>query len=143
MRLTLLLGLTLLLTACGGASRSSFEMGKTTRSDVVAKKGQPDKEIDLPVKNGKMMIYEASDEKYQLNGDVVTNAFKNPQDDEKLLIHWKHKFKDCSTIKTELPKDPASHTPGEIELACPEQGLSVIYTEGSEAVSRVVEYAKK
>lgn len=141
MRLTILLSL-LVLASCGG-TRTSFEMGKTTRSDVVAKKGQPDQEIALPMEDSSMMIYEKTDEKFQLKGDVVTNAFKNPVDDEKLLIHWRHKFKDCAVTKTTLPKQPNSHTPPEVELACPEQGLSVIYTDGSDAVSRVVEYAKK
>lgn len=142
MRLTLLVAL-LMLASCGSGKRSSFEMGKTTRSDVVALKGEPDKEVELPVKNSKMMIYEASDEKFQLDGDIVTNSFKNPVSDEKLLIHWKHKFKDCAVVKKTLAKNPNEHTPPEIELACPEEGISVIYTEGSEAVTRVVEYAKK
>lgn len=142
MRLTLLLSL-LMLASCGSGKRSSFEMGKSTRADVVAQKGEPDQEIDLPVNNSKMMIYETSDEKYQLSGDIVTNAFKNPESDEKLLIHWQHRFKDCAVVSKTLPKDPKSHTPPEIEMSCPQEGISVIYTEGSEAVTRVVEYAKK
>lgn len=142
MRLTLFLSL-LMLASCGSGKRSSFEMGKTTRADVVAEKGEPDKEVDLPVKNSKMMIYESSDDKYQLEGDIVTNSFKNPVGDEKLLIHWIHKFKDCAVSRKTLPKAPQSHTPPEIEMMCPEEGISVIYTEGSDAVSRVVEYAKK
>jgi hypothetical protein len=117
-------------------------MGHTTRSEVVAIKGEPLKEEEIPTPEGKVMIYE-NDEKYQLKGDIVINRFKNPNGDEKLLIFWKHKLKDCLTNTKKLPISLGSHTPPEIELSCPAEGLSVIYTEGSDSVSRVVEYEAK
>lgn len=140
MRPQLLIAL-LLLTSCG-VKNSTFKMGKTTRSEVVALRGEPLKEEVIPVLDGKVMVYE-EDEKYQLRGDVVVNSFKNPKGDEKLLIFWKHKFKDCLTHSKKIPGDTKAHTPPEIELSCPQEGISVIYTEGSDSVSRVVEYEAK
>jgi hypothetical protein len=132
----------LLLSACG-AKKTSFIMGQTTRADVVAEKGDPISEEIIPVKDGSIMKY-SNDEKIQLKGEVVTNRFTNPSGDEKLVMWWKHKFKSCSFLKSStLPSDPKAHTSKEIEMACPEEGLSVIYTEGSDTISRVVEYEKK
>lgn len=140
MRSILLLSL-LLTVSCGAKKSSSFKYGSTHRSELVALKGEPEREEDVPA-GGKMLIY-AGDEKFQLKDDVVVNSFKNPEGDEKLLLFWKHKFKDCNTVRTELKRIKGAHTPPEIELSCPEQGLSVIYTEGSDVISRVVEYEKK
>jgi hypothetical protein len=133
----------LLLSACG-AKKTSFIMGQTTRADVVAEKGPPNSEETFPeLKDGSIMKY-SNDEKIQLKGEIVTNRFTNPSGDEKLVMWWKHKFKSCSFLKSStLPSDPKAHTPKEIEMACPEEGLSVIYTEGSDTISRVVEYEKK
>jgi hypothetical protein len=131
----------LFLASCGGKT-TSFKMGHTTRSEVVAIKGEPLKEEEIPGPEGKVMIYE-NDEKYQLKGDIVVHRFKNPIGDEKLLLFWKHKLKDCTTNSKKLPVNLGAHTPPEIELSCPEEGLSVIYTEGSDSVSRVVEYEAK
>ncbi len=118
-------------------------MGQTTRADVVADRGDPLSEEVIPVKDGSIMKY-SNDEKIQLKGEVVTNRFTNPSGDEKLVMWWKHKFKSCSLLKSStLPSDPKAHTSKEIEMACPEEGLSVIYTEGSDTISRVVEYEKK
>lgn len=141
MRSSLILGL-LLLSACG-AKQSSMKMGETTRADLVAEKGEYLSEEKTPVKNNTIIKYK-NNESFQLRGDVVTNHFTDPSGDEKLVIWWKHKFKSCAFLKlTTLAQDPKSHTPPEIEMACPEQGLSVIYTQGSDLISRVVENEKK
>ena len=141
MRSFYLLSFLLLVSACGARKSSSYKMGETTRSEVVAKKGEPVEEVALPMPDSKLMKYEGQ-ESFQLKGDVVVNRFSNPSGDEKLVLWWKNRFKDCSTKSKALPKDPNAHTPGEIELTCPEEGISVIYTEGSSAVSRVVEFEK-
>jgi hypothetical protein len=141
MSTSVFLGL-LLLSACGG-KQSSMKMGETTRADVISQKGEPLSEETPPVKDATIMNYE-NGEKIQLKGDIVTNRFTNPSGDEKLVMWWKHKFKSCAFLKsTTLAQDPKSHTPPEIEMACPEQGLSVIYVQGSDIVSRVVENEKK
>jgi len=128
----------ILLVSCGQKS-SSVKMGVTTKAELVAIKGVPLKEEKIPVKEGQVLVFE-NDEKYQLKGDVVVSSFKAPLGDEQLLIFWKHKFKDCLTISKSLDKIPGSHTPHEMELACPESGQSVIYTQGSDLISRLVEY---
>jgi hypothetical protein len=142
MRFLLLCSL-LAVTSCGAPKSSSFKYGETTRSDIVAEKGEPSSEEVLPTSDGKIMIYAEKDEKFQLKGEILVNAFKNPAGDEKLLLFWKHRFKNCQTIVKQLPHDIKLHTPPEHELACPAEGISVIYTEGSDSVSRVVEYEKK
>jgi hypothetical protein len=133
----------LLLSACG-AKRSSFKIGETTRADVITEKGEPLSEEKIPeVKDGSMLKFK-NNESIQLKGDLVSNRFTNPTGDEKLVMWWKHKFKSCPFMKTTtLPQDPKAHTQPEVEMACPEQGLSVIYTQGSDTISRVVEYEKK
>ena len=130
-----------LLSGCG-VKKSSFVMGKTTRSEVISVKGEPIKEEAIPVNDGTILIY-GEDEKYQLKGDIVVNLFKNPSNQERLLLFWKHKFKDCLTTIKKISKDETSHTSPEMEFSCPSQGVSVIYTEGSDVISRVIENEKK
>jgi len=117
-------------------------MGKTTRSEIVAIKGEPLREDEIPIKDSSVLIY-PDDEKLQIKNDVLVNTFKNPKGDEKLVIFWKHKFKECQTILNNLPQDPKAHTPPEVEMSCPAEGISIIYTEGSDIVTRVVEYEAK
>ncbi len=132
--------LILLAAAACGVKHSSVDYGKTTVSDLVAAKGEPLKEMKIPVKNSKILMYEEN-EKYQVEGDVVTHGFKDPKGDEKTLLFWKHKFKDCETQTKKISR-PKGHELPEYELKCPSEGLTVIYTEGSEFVSRVIEHEK-
>lgn len=141
MRPFLLLSLLLLVSACGARKSSSYKMGETTRADIIVEKGEALAEVAIPVPGSTVASY-PNNEKFQYKGDVVVNHFTDPAGDEKLVQWWKHKFKDCLTQEKKLPKDPNSHTPGEIELSCPAEGLSIIYTEGASAVSRVVEFEK-
>lgn len=133
--------MSLLVVAACGVKKSSPNYGKTTVSDLVAEKGQPIEEKKIPVTEGKILLYEGN-EKYQVKGDVVTHGFKDPKGDEKTLIFWKHKFKDCDTTIRKINETKGHELP-EYELACPSEGVSVVYTEGSEFISRVVEYEKK
>lgn len=142
MRSFYLLSFLLLVSACGARKSSSYKMGETTRADVLAIKGEdPVEESKLPMKDSSVMKFKDHDT-FQLKGDVVVNRFSNPTGDEKLVLWWENHFKDCLTVTKKLPRDSQTHTPGEIELSCPEEGISVIYTEGSSAVSRVVEFEK-
>lgn len=138
MKINIILAL-LLLSACGG-NISRIEYGKTPVSNLVAQKGEPLEKL-TPAKSIEIYQYEEN-EKFQVEDDIVTYGFKNPEGDELALLFWKHKFKDCETI-TKKMSEPNRHTPPEFELKCAAQGLSVIYTEGSEFVSRVIEYEKK
>lgn len=140
MRVLMILSL-MLLGGCGARS-TAFIMGQTTKADVVAEKGDQFTELKIPVKDGSIMKFK-DNETIQLKGDIVTNRFTNPSGDQKLLIWWKHKFKDCVTTSQKLPHDPKAHTPPEIEFSCPSEGMSVVYTEGSDFISRVVENEKK
>lgn len=141
MRVLLLLSL-MLLASCGVKKKSSFKLGQTTRQEVVAMKGEPLREEAIPVKDSSVLVY-ADEEKLQFKNDVLVNSFKNPEGDEKQLIYWKHKFKECQTISKDLPHESQSHTPPEIEMSCPSEGISIIYTQGSDIVTRVVEYEAK
>lgn len=131
----------IVLSACG-AKKSSFEYGKTKVADLIQEKGPPIKEEEIPVKDGKILYY-PDNEKYQVNNGIVTNSFKNPKGEQRVLLYWKHKFKDCETKESKLPSKYKGHSPSEYEFFCGEQGKSVIYSEGSEFVSRIVEYEKK
>jgi hypothetical protein len=140
MRPFLLFGL-ILLTACGAKS-SSVKYGKTTVSDLIKEKGEPLSEEAIPVKEGKVLHF-ADGDKYQISGEIVTSGFIDPKTHQRTLLFWKHQFKSCHTILKKLPSQSKNHELPEFELACPEEGKSVIYTEGSEFVSRIVEYESK
>jgi hypothetical protein len=141
MRSFVLTGMLLLLTSCGPGA-TSFDKRLVTRSDVIAEKGEPLMEESIPVSQGKMMIYPGQ-EKFQLADEKVTHSFKDPKGSEGNLIFWQHRFKDCETVTRQLPQPQGSHTPPEIELACPALGTTIIYTEGSGAVSRIINYESK
>src|SRR5688500_7729082 len=113
MRPFLFLGL-LVFVACGG-QRSSFDYGKATVSDLIQQKGRPLREESIPVRDGKVLVFEEN-EKYQVNGDVVTHAFKDPQGDEKTVLYWKHHFRECETQLKKLPSNHGAHTLPEWEL---------------------------
>ena len=129
------------MASCG-VKKSSFKMGQTTRQEIVAMKGEPLREEVIPVKDSSILVY-PDEEKLQIKDDVLINSFKNPQGDEKQLIYWKHKFKECQTISKDLPQENKTHTPPEIEMSCLSEGISIIYTQGSDIVTRVVEYEAK
>lgn len=128
------------LSACG-AKHSGTQYGKTTVSDLIAEKGKPLEEKDIPVSDGKVFVY-AENEKYQIAEGIVTHGFKDPKGDEKLVLFWKHKFKNCS-VKNRALSSTKVHAQSEHQLRCDAQGLTVIYTEGSPYVSRIIEHEKK
>lgn len=124
-----------------GVKRSSVHYGKTTVADLISEKGEPLEEKALPVKDAKILLFQEN-EKFQTKDSIVTHGFKDPKGDEKSIIFWKHKFRDCETKEQKIGK-VKGHELAEYELSCPAEGTSVIYTEGSEFVSRIVEYEKK
>lgn len=135
-----ILFLSLLALAACGVKHSSVDYGKTTVAALVSEKGEP-LEKSAPAKS--IEIYQYPDnEKFQIKGDIVTHGFKDPKGDEKTLLYWKHKFKDCETVSRKIGEQKGHELP-EHELKCPAQGVTVIYTEGSEFVSRVVEHEKQ
>lgn len=130
----------LMIAACG-VKHTSVDYGKTTSADLVAEKGEPVSKTAIPVKKGEIFQYQ-DNEKYQIKNDIVTHGFKDPKGDQKNLLYWKHKFRDCDTTTTKI-SEPNGHILPEYELKCSAEGITVIYTEGSEFVSRVIEHAKK
>lgn len=139
MKSFLLLSL-LLLSACG-EKKKSVNYGKTTKADLVAELGEPEAKKSIPVRDGEVFEY-PNNEKYQIQNDIVTYGFKDPVGDQKTVIYWKHKFKDCDTVVTNVPS-PDGHQPPVQELTCPAEGLTVVFTQGSEFVSRIIEHDKK
>jgi hypothetical protein len=135
--LMLLLG----LAACG-LKHTTVDYGRMTVSELVAIKGDPLSEETIPSSPGsKVFIYE-NNQKYQINGDIVSHGFRSPSGDEKLLLYWKHKFRDCDTKVRKISQDE-SHLAPIYEIKCPSEGLSVIYKEDSEFASRIVENEKQ
>jgi hypothetical protein len=124
--------------SCGAKHSSRKAFGKMTVAELVREKGRPIKEENIPVTNGKVLQY-PNDERFQVKGDIVTNSFRQPKTEEVTLLYWKNNFKDCETVDKTLKSE--GHGPAEKELACPAMGVSVLYTDGSGVVSRVVEYA--
>ena len=81
-------------------------------------------------------------QKFQIQNDVVMAGFRNPTEEEKSLIYWKHALRDCETTYTELFKPKDSHLKAEKQLSCAELGVSVIYDPNVDQVTRVVDHAK-
>lgn len=120
----------LVLISCGEKQKSSYDYGKTTKADLLKEKGEPLAEEDIPLKNAKILLY-PNNEKIQVEGEFVTGAFLTPEGDEKTLMYWKHKFKDCSDLSINKVDSPSqSHVGIEMEMRCPEEGKSVIYVDG-------------
>lgn len=130
----------LFVAACG-VKHSNVDYGKTTVSDLVAARGEPLEEKSIPVVNSKMLMYQ-DNEKFQIKNDIVTHGFKDPKGDEKSILYWKHKFRECDTTTKKI-SEPKGHELPEYELKCPEEGITVIYTDGSDFISRIVEHEKQ
>ena len=125
----------LLIGGCGRPEEVGTKL--VSRAAVIEAKGVPLEERELPTKDGKIMIYE-NEEKFQLKGDEVTHAFRQPSEKEQSLIYWQHQFKDCQTKTRKLPQDIKGHIAAEVELSCPDLKTRIIYTEGSGIVSRII-----
>lgn len=125
--------------ACGERS-TRIKYGSTSRAALVSLKGEP-QSIEKPISNAEVLIY-ADDEKYQISQDVVVAGFRNPSNDERSLLYWRHQFKDCSTSFKEMQK-PDTHLHALKELTCAKSGLSVIYDPNVDRVTRVVEHAEE
>lgn len=134
--------LSLLILAACGVKQSTVDYGQTTEAELLAQKGEVLLEHEIPVKEGKVLVFD-NDEKYQVEKGIVTNAFKTPDANQRSVIYWKHQFRNCETKLRRINEKPVGHEATEWELACPEEGKSVIYREGADYISRVVEYAKK
>lgn len=130
----------LLLAACG-IRPSNIDFGKTTTKDLISEMGEP---LEIkPIEQTSSEIYQYQDnQKFQIKNDIVTHGFADPKGEEKTLIFWKHKLKDCSTTE-KMIAPPVGHELPEYELKCSEEGITVIYTKGSEFVSRVIRHEKK
>lgn len=139
MRKIVLLFLILSFTVACGNKAKSIKYGEMSVSDLVATKGEPIKEEEIPRPEGKMYIYE-NNEKYQIEKGVVVNSFKNPSKDQKMLLHWKHKYSECHFIVKQLDQK-VLHLKPEEEYSCKSVGISLIYDPNIEQVVRVVEYA--
>jgi hypothetical protein len=127
------------ISACG-EKRDTIDFGKTTKADLIALKGQPKEEKEIPVKDSEVLVFD--DEKFQLKGDVVTHGFRLPKGEETTVLFWRHKFKDCNVKETVLPKGNGHLVP-DIQLSCPSEGISIIYPEGSDLISRIIEHEKQ
>ncbi len=129
------------LVSCAD-SGSKWRYGETTKAALVAEKGPPDS-IERPLGGSKteVLVY-AGNEKFQVTNDVVVAGFRNPTEEERSLIYWRHYFKDCTTSFTELAA-VAGHLRPEKEFKCAHLGLSVIYDPNIDQVTRVVGHAEK
>jgi hypothetical protein len=123
----------LFLVACGMRD-TEIILNKTTKSDLVASKGDPE---NVGVTSGGEIYHYPRGESYQIQKGIVTHSFKDAKVGEHSLLFWKHAFKDCVTDERKIDGDDSS-----IELNCPKLGLSVIYREGSEFVKKVVDHGK-
>ncbi|HXH31039.1 MAG TPA: hypothetical protein VNJ01_09525 [Bacteriovoracaceae bacterium] len=111
-------------------------------NNLIETHGDPIRIDPLPLTNSSMFIYPGN-RKFQLQNNTVTNSYRDPQGDETTVLFWKHKFKKCQTELVRVMAEKPSHRNLPVELRCPDQGIGVIFSEGSDLVSRVVEFEKE
>jgi hypothetical protein len=139
MKMLYCLGL-LLLVSCG-TKKHNVKFGETTKADLIQLRGEPLREESIPVKDSSLLVY-SENESYQIQNGVVSASLKSASSEEKSVQFWKHKLKDCKTRLNKI-ESKNSHRPAQMELDCPEEGIKVVYMDGSATVSTVVEYAKE
>ncbi len=127
MRSFLFLTMLFVLNSCG-QKHLSVKYGKTTKAALISMQGPPLKEEDS-------VLYYPDDLRYQVESNIVTTGFRTPHEEEKELLYWQRKFKECETYEKKI-------SPEERELGCPKAGISIVYVCGSEFISRIVEYEK-
>lgn len=134
----------LLLTSCGIKIErdQNKSYGQISAKSFIADKGEPVKIEILSNQDGEALIYQ-NDEKFQVKNEVVIAGFRNPSAEENSVLYWKHKFRECEVTERKITPEKDAHQLAEIELACKSLGQSVVYVEGSNFISRVVEYAKE
>lgn len=135
-----ILFLCLLILAACGMRPSNIDFGKTTSKELVSERGEPLEVRKISEAGSEIYQYE-NNEKFQVKNDVVTQGFFDPKGEEKSLLYWKHKFKDCDTAE-KMIGSPRGHEVPEYEIRCPSEGVTVIYSKGSEFVSRVIYHEK-
>jgi hypothetical protein len=141
MRLCFFLGALILVSVSCGVKQKSVSFGETKKEELLTLRGVPEREETIPVKDSSLVVY-SENESYQIQNGVVKASLKSPAAEEKSVMFWKHKLKDCITDLKKVP-NPDPHGPAQMELDCASEGIKVVYLEGSETVQKVVEYAKK
>lgn len=137
MRLFFILS-SLLLISCG-AQNNEPSYGKTTVRELIEVKGEPVQEEVIPVEDSKVLHYEDG-EKYQVKSGVVTSGYFNPKSEQRTLIYWKHKFKNCDVKVLKLTEKVIGHEKPEFLMKCDELGTGVVYLEDSDMILRVIRY---
>ncbi len=138
MSFKILIFISLLTLAACGAKKEGIRYGETTKAALVSEVGEPIS-VESPRPSVEILKYDG-DQKYQVQSDLVVAGFRNPQSEEKALLYWRHKFKDCKTEFTELA-ETKTHLKAEKQLRCASLGLSVIYDPNIDQVTRIVESA--
>lgn len=123
-----------LIISCG--EKKSIQPGITSKNDLIELKGEPVKSDVVP--SGEVLTYKYN-EKFQVSANKVSAIFRDPSGDEKNLLFWRHKFKECSTREKTLSDDSIP----EIELSCDKSGMAVVFVKGSGKVLRIGEYESR
>lgn len=133
--------ISILVAACGDKVKQDvIQIKKSTINDLKSALGQP-KRIDVDPKDNSKKIHVYSEEnKYQTENDVVTAKYRAPEGEEKKLLYWKHFCKDHHFKLNSIPKKEKDHSLEKLEGNCKEKGITIIYDQDLDQVSRVVEY---
>lgn len=135
-----ILFLSLLVLAACGMRPSNIDFGKTTSKELIAERGEPLEVRKISEVSSEIYQYD-NNEKFQIKNDIVIQGVFDPKGEEKSLLYWKHKLKECDTSERMIKK-PVGHEMPEYELSCSSEGVTVIYSGGSEFVSRVIHHEK-
>ena len=143
MRSYLMIGALGVLVACSGAKQSKVKYGVTTAAQLRAAMGEPLSQQATSAQHPSEVVIYPEDERYQIEQNIVVAGFRNPTEQERTLLYWRHHFQGKETTFSATPSAAPSHVHKEMQLRCPSEGLTIIYDTNLDVVTRVVEHAQQ
>lgn len=132
------------LYACSAPKRGKVEYGVTTVAQLKAELGGPVGEQPATENQPQQVLLYPENQKFQIEGKVVTAGFRDPTEEERALLYWRHRFRNEETTFTAVSSAGAStHLAPEMQLRCLSQGITIIYDPNQDAVTRVVEHVRQ
>jgi hypothetical protein len=116
--------ITLFAMACAPPSTNSSKKLLSV-DELIEMKGEPDsKGTSIVDKESKMFKY--GKDSFQVKDNKVIMKFKSPEEQEKTIQYWRHKF--SSEVYTIKMHNQTEHTQ-DFKLVHPKRGLTIVFNE--------------
>lgn len=130
----------IIATSCSEQSKR-VKYGTTTREELTSELGEPEK-IENPKTTIEVLVYK-NNQKFQVTKKIVVAGMRDPKNEEKSLLYWKHTYKDCQTTTTVLKVSDGSDLQAHKQFGCSSLGQFVVYDPNIDQVIRVVDHVEK